>query len=239
MPNVQILENGCRGCTLCSDTCPVDVFTMNEGKNIATVDHAEDCIGCLSCFYQCPSQCIEISDIKYVKPFHRIEKNIAFVEQFLQTPTASTSLTKEELNIACKEIGILLINFSTAISEILGRGHKSVGRRSGTVAAKHIPELYEQKDLESLLTSMKSRFGSSFDFEHAIFNNEITFSVKPCGLLQYVEQAGMELGTSNLCLLFHEYWAGLISSYTGIPYIYEILDTSNGCQIKFTPKDNA
>jgi len=52
MPTVTIEETGCRGCTLCVDTCPVDVFTLNEEKNIAEESHGNDCIGCLSCYYR-------------------------------------------------------------------------------------------------------------------------------------------------------------------------------------------
>ncbi len=233
MPKVTIEETGCRGCTLCSDTCPVDVFEIDQEKNIAHVTHSDDCIGCLSCFYLCPSQCITIDECKAIKPFHRIEKDTTFVEKFLQTKTATTTISKDELKIAFGEIGLLLTSFSSAISEILGRGHKSVGRRAGTVAASHLPEMYEQKDLEALLNRMKARFGTSFDFEYTLQDNSIEISVQPCGLLFPVTKSGMEAGKADLCLLFHEYWAGLLSAFTKKKYSYEVKSAGDRCTVVF------
>ncbi len=132
MPKIHLSEKGCRGCMLCVDICPVDVFEFNEEKNLAEVKRPDDCIGCLSCYYACPSQCIEITEVEHIRPFYRIEKNVAFVEQFLQTKPADRELREEELDFAYQEVGILLSAFADAITEILGRGHKSVGRRAGT-----------------------------------------------------------------------------------------------------------
>src|SRR6056297_2724863 len=223
MPTIHLSEKGCRGCMLCVDICPVDVFEFNEEKNLAEVKRPDDCIGCLSCYYACPSQCIEITEVEHIRPFYRIEKNVAFVEQFLQTKPADRALREEELDFAYQEVGILLSAFADAITEILGRGHKSVGRRAGTVAAAHLPEMYEEKGLDELLRAMRERFGASFDFSYTLSeDSHIDLAVQPCGLLQAVRNAGETPGKSDLCLLFHEYWAGLISAFTGSNYVYEL-----------------
>ena len=236
MPEVSITEKGCRGCTLCVDICPVDVFTFDEEKDLAQVAVNEDCIGCLSCYYICPSQCIEVTDTVPVRPFHRIEENVALVEQFLQTKSAVAALNDEELDVAYNEVGILLSSFAGVITEILGRGHKSVGRRAGVVAATHLPEMYEQTGLPQLLGCMHKRFGSSFDFQYTLSNeNDIDISVEPCGLLKALQNAGEQPGESNLCLLFHEYWAGLISTFTGVKYSYEVVQAGETCRLKFLP----
>jgi NAD-dependent dihydropyrimidine dehydrogenase PreA subunit len=238
MPEVKILDKGCRGCTLCVDICPVYVFDFEEETNLAKVLCAEDCIGCLSCTYLCPSQCISVSDVERVRPFHRIEENVAFVEQFLQTQPAAQELTEEELAGAYKEVGILSTAFAEAITEILGRGHKSVGRRAGTVAAAHLPEMYEEAGLDDLLKRMRARFGSSFDFQYTLSDQgAIDLSVSPCGLLQAIRNSGEEPGKSDLCLLFHEYWVGLISSFTGKQHSYELLNAGDQCSMKVQPMD--
>lgn len=240
MPDVKILDKGCRGCTLCVDICPVYVFDFDEQHDLAQVVCAEDCIGCLSCTYLCPSQCIVVSDIEMVRPFHRIEENVALVEQFLQTQTAAQALTEEELDGAYKEVGILSTAFAEAITEILGRGHKSVGRRAGTVAAAHLPEMYEEKGMDDLLRRMRARFGSSFDFDYTLSENgAIDLNVSPCGLLQAIQNAGETPGESDLCLLFHEYWVGLISSFTGRPHSYELLHAGDKCSMTVQPLDSA
>ncbi|MCF8026694.1 MAG: ferredoxin family protein [Desulfobacteraceae bacterium] len=238
MPKIQLTEKGCRGCTLCVDICPVDVFEFNEEKSVAEVKAQDDCIGCLSCYYACPSQCIEISDVEFIRPFYRIEKNVAFIEQFLQTQPAARSVTEAELDFAYREVGILLSAFAEAINEILGRGHKSVGRRAGTVAAAHLPEMYEETGIEDLLNAMHERFGASFDFSYTIpKDSQIEMSVQPCGLLEAVCNAGATPGKSDLCLLFHEYWTGLMSAFTGTNYIYELLEAGDRCALHLRPKE--
>lgn len=240
MPKIQLSEKGCRGCELCVDLCPVDVFEFNTEKSVAEVKAEDDCIACLSCYYACPSQCIEVTDVELIRPFYRIEKNVAFVEQFLQTRPAARALSEKGMDEAYHEVGILLSAFADAITEVLGRGHKSVGRRAGTVAAAHLPAMYEKTGLEELLDAMRERFGASFDFTYTISGNAvIDLSVSPCGLCQAVRNAGGTPGKSDLCLLFHEYWAGLISAFTGENYIYELLEAGDRCALKLQPKDTA
>jgi len=130
-------------------------------------------------------------------------------------------------------VGLLLTEFSSAISEILGRGHKSVGRRAGMVAAAHLPEMYEQKDLDTLLHRMKERFGSSFGFEYTLSDGTVTLSVEPCGLLQALTRAVQQPGVTDLCLLFHEYWEGLLSAFTGRKYGYAIQKAGDACTVVF------
>ncbi len=236
MPNIQIAEKGCRGCGICVDLCPVDVFEFDNSKELAKVTAAFDCIGCLSCIYACPSQCIVASEVELIRPFHRREESVTLVEQFLQVQPMASSLTEEEIAIAYNEIGILLSAFSMVIGEILGRGHKTVGRRAGSVAASHLPEMYENRGLEGFLRGMRGRFGSGFDFDHH-YDEEgaVYLNIQPCGLLQAVRATGAEPGDSSLCLLFHEYWAGLISSFAGRPYSYEVRKAGDECVLKLIP----
>lgn len=236
MPNVEITEKGCRGCTLCIDICPVDVFENDAANNLAKVKATEDCIGCLSCTYVCPSGCINISDVHMIKPFHRIEDNVELVNQFLQTHPAAQAITSEEMDQSYHEVGILLTAFAEACTEVFGRGHKSIGRRAGTVAASHMPEMYEENNLEDLLEHMRKRFGKSFDFNFSIKEQtNIDLDVQPCGLLKAVQDAGEKPGDSVLCLLFHEYWAGLISSFTGKRYSYDVHEAGPKCAMTLRP----
>jgi NAD-dependent dihydropyrimidine dehydrogenase PreA subunit len=237
MPKVKVIDKGCRGCTLCVDICPVDVFDFDEEKEIATVSISEDCIGCLSCAYICPSQCIEVSNVQLIRPFHRIEQNVSLVEQFLQVNSIVNDLTDEELDTANSEVGILLSAFAQAITEILGRGHKSVGRRAGTLAAAHLPEMYEKKAIDIFLKQMHKRYAAGFNFNYSVFDDAIiVFHFQPCTLVQAVKNAGTIPGRSDLCLIFHEYWAGLISVFTGTMYSYEVLYADNVCKLKFFPR---
>ncbi len=239
MPKVKIQESGCRGCTLCIDICPVEVFTFEEERNLAIVTKDVDCIGCLSCSYACPSQCIVIEDVELALPFHRIEQNVKLVEQFLQKKSVTKELSNEEIDRGFEEIGILLSSFAETITEIMGRGHKSVGRRAGKIACEHLPEVYEKKDLEDLLSKIKKRFGKTFDFNSTISDEDnINLDVKPCGLLPMVEKAGDTPGKSDICILFHEYWAGLLSEFCNKRYICQLLSAGNECKMIFKCQSN-
>lgn len=53
-----INEPACTGCEECAEVCPVDVFTVHNGKPVAA--KSCDCMGCESCIEACPTDAIEI-----------------------------------------------------------------------------------------------------------------------------------------------------------------------------------
>ncbi len=235
MPTVTLDDKGCRGCTLCVDICAVDVFDFDEPTDQAKVTRTEDCIGCLSCSYLCPSECIEIADLELVRPFHRSDRNGAFVEKFLQAKMPSKAITTEDWQAAHGEVGLYLSAFADALIEIIGRGQKAVGRRAGNVAAAHLPEMYEDKDLERVLGRLRERMGRSFPFDYQLSSDELRLTIPGCGLHDAVERAGGEVGKHILCQLFHEFWAGLLSSYTGTRYSCEVPEAGATCQMQLKP----
>jgi NAD-dependent dihydropyrimidine dehydrogenase PreA subunit len=68
---IKIHKNACRGCELCIDICPTDVFELDPQNRIAVVGHVEDCIACLSCAYICPPNAITHTNFHAVKNFYR------------------------------------------------------------------------------------------------------------------------------------------------------------------------
>ncbi len=83
MIHVEIRETACRGCQICVDVCPTDVFEFRESEMKAVVSIEEDCIGCLSCAYDCPSGAITHTDVSPVKNFYRDLEFLATMEKFL------------------------------------------------------------------------------------------------------------------------------------------------------------
>jgi Fe-S-cluster-containing hydrogenase component 2 len=83
MIQVRIEEQSCRGCKMCVDICPTEVFCFNEVKKTAQVDTEEDCIGCLSCSYLCPSGAITHSGHHVIKNFYRDLQFTERMEKFL------------------------------------------------------------------------------------------------------------------------------------------------------------
>jgi 2-oxoglutarate ferredoxin oxidoreductase subunit delta len=235
MAQVKIEEKGCRGCTLCVDTCPTQVFDFVQAQNLATVARAVDCIGCYACYYLCPSQCIELSETHIQRPFYRMAENVALVEKFLQAPTGTTStLTLEDWDEAYADVASTMTMLGRAITEMVGRGTAALGRKSGAVAAAHLPEMYEEKDLDGVLRALQAKLKHAFDFDPARSGSEISFSFHPCGLARVVEGGGDKVGAgATLCDLFHSYLAGLVGAYAGSAYRCEVQRASGqGCQLK-------
>lgn len=235
MAQVTIEERGCRGCTLCVDVCPGDVFNYDEQKELASVGRTVDCIGCYSCYYLCPSQCIGISDCHIQRPFYRIEDNVAFIERFVQAKMTTASLSPEDWDEAYSDVTSTMTSLSKAIVEMIGRATGAVGRKSGMMAAAHLPEMYEEKSVEGIISAMQRQFKHAFDFEPQISGEEINLTFNGCGLNRVVTKTGEEVGKATLCTLFHAYLAGLLSAYTGTNYKYEAPQTGDVCVVKLYP----
>lgn len=241
MPRVTIDEKGCRGCSLCVDNCPVQVFErlpMSEesaGRAVAQVAHVGDCMGCFACHYLCPSQCIELRDVEIQRPFYRVDENTALVERFLQEGATTQGLGAGDWEEAYQDVAITLVSLADAIESIMGRGLNALGRRSGVVAAPHFPELYEEENLAGKLVRLQERFRHSFDFEFSIDDENIAFTFMPCGLHSIVEESGQQVGEAVLCRLFHDFWAGLIGDHDGKNYRYQVPSVGPKCQLLLTP----
>lgn len=235
MATVSIIDRGCRGCEMCVDICPVDVFERDDAQEIAVVKREQDCIGCLSCRYICPSQCIDVGDIEQLRPFHRIEEHKMLIERFLQQRTATDALTTDDIEEARLDVAARLMALAGTVVETMGRGHRAVGRRAGAVAATHLPEVYDESGLDGVLKGMQRLFGEAFKFEYALSGDDIGLIFKPCGLCRVVEDAGETVGKAVLCEVFHEYWAGLITTYVGKTYKYDIPHAGAECEMKLYP----
>ncbi len=68
MVEIDIDSLDCKGCGVCVDICPRDVFELSqksktedtESTSVATMEEA--CIMCLACLEACEEDCISISD---------------------------------------------------------------------------------------------------------------------------------------------------------------------------------
>ncbi len=235
MPTVHIEEAGCRDCGLCVEICPTKVFEEDSSKKLAKVVRQEDCIGCTSCVYLCPSRCLNVTDAKLQRPFHRMEANAALVSRFLQQVPATEQLGQADYDEALKDTHVRLKALADALKEIMGRGQRAVGRSAGTLAAAHMPEMYESSRMEDLLEGLRRRFVHAFDFEAKVEADGSTVSLTfpSCALHKVVAAQGEIVGSANLCELFHEYFAGLMSAFSGKSYTVAALGTVGQCTMKF------
>lgn len=63
---VYFNEDLCKGCGLCTTTCPVDIVLLDtdkiniKGYHPATVKEMDKCIGCANCATMCPDSVITV-----------------------------------------------------------------------------------------------------------------------------------------------------------------------------------
>jgi len=213
MPTLQIAAQGCRGCTLCVDVCPTKVFEMEATQQVAQATRPDDCIGCCSCEYICPSRCLVVAGIDRQLPFHRLDEASRLVSRFLQQQPSHAQISAADVEWALRDVRTRLRALGDSATETMGRGLKVVGRTSGTLAAAHLPDLYENSSLDSVLAKLSSRFAGSFPFTFEISEETVTFTFSNCAIQQIVEEDNSQIGANSICVLFHEYWAGLIGEY--------------------------
>lgn len=218
---------------MCVDICPTQVFDYDQGNEMAQSARDEDCIGCLSCFYVCPSQCIQVTDVHVQRPFYRLEGNVALVEKLLQEKTATSTLGPEDWTEAGADVASTLSALSTSIVEMMGRAHKALGRKAGTLSAAHLPEIYEQEGLEGVLNGLKQRFEHCFDFDMEMDGDELKLTFPACALADVVRADGKEVGEAITCQLFHEYFNGLLGAFTGKKFTCELLEVGDACKLRF------
>ncbi|MBZ0088851.1 MAG: 4Fe-4S dicluster domain-containing protein [Thermoanaerobaculia bacterium] len=235
MPTVRIEEHGCRGCSLCVDLCPVQVFEQESAAAIARVTHAERCIGCLSCVYACPSQCVEVDGYLRLRPFHRIEASAELVRRFLQEQPVSEAVTSADLEEAWSDVAARLFALSDTVVETIGKGYRAVARRAGVMSAEHLPEMYEATSLDEVLAALKKRFAHAFDFDYTIAGEQAKLRFNPCGLCRVVRSGGQTVGDAQLCQMFHEYWIGLISTFVGTRYKCQVPVVGDVCEMELSP----
>ena len=55
-----VVNDKCNGCGTCVNICPMDVFSLENGK--AVVKNPSACIGCHACDNQCPMDAISLEE---------------------------------------------------------------------------------------------------------------------------------------------------------------------------------
>lgn len=67
MSRIEVLEDRCKGCLLCTTVCPVQIIVQSQrfnqnGYKVAEVpeEEKEKCTGCASCALICPDLAIRV-----------------------------------------------------------------------------------------------------------------------------------------------------------------------------------
>jgi hypothetical protein len=95
--------------------------------------------------------------------------------------------------------------------------------------------MYETTELAQLLAGMRRRFAHAFEFDAQLDKDtqSATLTFPACAMHKVVAAQGEPAGSANLCELFHEYFAGLMSAFSGKSYTAATIGTVGQCTVKF------
>ena len=61
MVNITLDADKCEGCGTCVDSCPVSIYTLEDGKAKLTGD-VNECVVCRTCEEGCPTHAITVEE---------------------------------------------------------------------------------------------------------------------------------------------------------------------------------
>jgi hypothetical protein len=175
-----------------------------------------------------------VDDTPRQRPLHRIEKDASLVARLLQVAPAVEELTREEIAGATTDVRTRLRALADSVTETMGRGYKVVGRGAGQRAAAHLPEMYEHRSVTDVLGRMGQRFGNAFVFRANVLGagEQISIQFDKCALSAIAKQGADQPPDATVCVLFHEYWAGLLGAFLGRSFIVQRSEGNGPCSME-------
>ena len=178
-----------------------------------------------------------VSKVSRQLPFYRQDRAKNLVSRFLQQQPAQEQITASDVAWALQDVKNRLRALGDSATETMGRGLKVVGRTAGSLAAAHLPDLYEETSVQAVLQRLQVRFAGAFPFSFSVAaDTSVSFVFTNCAMRDVVQEGGGTVGTDALCLLFHEYWAGLIGEFCKHKYTVTQDQSSDPCSIMITAK---
>jgi hypothetical protein len=183
---------------------------------------------------------VSVSKVARQLPFYRQDCASDLVSKFLQQQPARAQISSEDVQWALKDVKKRLRELGASATETMGRGLKVVGRTAGSLAAAHLPDLYEETTLQAVLERLQSRFAGAFPFTFSIgADRSVRFVFTNCAMRDVVEGGEDKVGSAALCVLFHDYWAGLIGEFCKQKFAVSQENASEPCSIMFTAKSGS
>ena len=227
MTQIIVDQKACRGCELCVDECPTDVFEYDKENHVPIVAKKDECVECLTCYYLCPCTAISLEDIEISKEFYRDLSVQDKMKKFLlaEDPYVGQELTVENYEQALKDIFVRLQAMSDVYQHIAGKSLPTLGTSAGQVMARHFPSIKPISGIEDALKALQEELNPAWIFSYQLTDSALQINVEDCFVRESCRFLGRPLG-ENLCVLFGGYMMGYL--YARVSQRFKILNVNSG-----------
>lgn len=213
---ITIDEKACRGCSLCVEICPTQVFHYSESDKLAVVDNASQCFGCLSCSEICPSGAIIHH---YIDPSESYYHDAAAMDMItrLGEQVDHLNLPKNTAKIenALTDLGIRLLSVASVLKHTLGQSLPAIGTMAGRSLAFQLPSYQKPRNLKEAFELAQLTFAPAWDLECQLEDDNLSILVGECFVRTLCRKEGIEIG-GDLCILFYNYLAGYLGKICSV-----------------------
>jgi NAD-dependent dihydropyrimidine dehydrogenase PreA subunit len=206
---VQIDEKACRGCEICIDACPTQVFAFDQAKRLPEVKKPTSCFGCLACAEQCPANAIQHQGVPQVINFYHDPYALALASKLTGNGPAVAQADAAAVKKGIDDLGVRLLSLAAVLKATLSSGLPAVGTFAGRTLAAQLPRYQPPKTTEEVFELAKRQFAPAWDLEFKPEGDTLHIGIKTCFLRELCAKQQIELG-GDLCTLFFNYLAGYL-----------------------------
>jgi len=141
------------------------------------------------------------------------------------------SLTEKDYEKAFSEVSFILDVLTKTIGQVVGQATTSMAVSSGKHMAKKLPvSLKAPVSVEDAMSVLVERLNAGFDIEYQTDGKKIDMKVGRCAIRDVCENRGLEVG-GELCVMLHNFWAGMIAELRGLPVRCGSFSAGKKCSI--------
>lgn len=213
MINIKIDEEACVSCSLCVETCPTQVLSYDDGRDVPEVSEPQECFGCLSCSEVCPATAVAHEGVSRSESYYHDPYALYLASRLsghnglgLNVPEAD-----ESRETALGDLAARLLSVAWVLKDIMGNGLPVVGMLAGRTLANQLPRYQLPRDFNEVLELARREFSPAWQIESSLNGESLKLRVKDCFVRDICAKEGLDLG-GELCTLFYNYLAGYLGS---------------------------
>ena len=145
------------------------------------------------------------------------------------TPRNELNLTLEDHEKAFTETSFLLEIFVHTVADLVGGATVTVGRTAGKHMGRKLPFYLADPTLDDVVGALADHGSPAFEMTHTCDGDSAELTFGRCPLRAVCANRGQKLGT-DICKMFHAYFAGMSEEVLGRPVKGRLLSAGDTCK---------